>query len=676
MDKRLAVDIGGTFVDAVETDLESGSLTVEKTSTTPENPTAGVSESIDQLGVDLDEVGSFIHGTTLALNALLEREGAKTGIITNEGFRDIFELGRYNLPTEEMYNIRYKKPETIVPRRRRLGVPGRIGPDGSVIEPLDERIVQEKVEELVNEWDVESIAVVFLHAFKNPAHEQRVAEIIRREHADISVSVSSEIVNEHHEYERTSTTVLDAYIKPIFESYVETLDQRLSERGFDGSFLITRSGGGALTAESSKETPVHTILSGPAGGIIGATQVGKNTGNENIIAADMGGTSLDACVIQGGSPSVEHQSSLEHLPVMLPVYDIRTIGAGGGSIAWLDGELLKVGPKSAGAEPGPVCYGRGGTEPTVTDAALILGYLNPEKFLGGDMEVDLSGAREAMATKLADPLDSTPVDVSTGIFNVTVANTVGAIREITVERGLDPRDFSMFAYGGAGPMVIPTVARELGVGEVMIPRAPSVFSAWGMLMTDIVYDRSHTVLSPLQRVTADQLNDQLEKLEAEAKADLREDGYAAEQQRVERSIEMRYLGQEHTVDIPIDGPAETDSLKRRFEQRHEQRYGHQLEDPAEIVYLRVRGIGVNEKPRLQASGAQTGGSADEVSEAYCFAKDEMTDFDIYERNALGLDSRIDGPAIIREPTTTVVFHSDQVAHLDEYGHIVIKEVTQ
>lgn len=674
MAQRLAVDIGGTFVDAIRFDQDEQTIELEKAPTTETDPTEGVLDSIRKLGLDLESTDAFVHGTTLGINAFLEREGATTGIITNEGFRDIYEIGRTNLERDAMYDITYEKPETLARRRNRIGVPGRLTADGSEKVPLDEDAVREAASTLLEDRGVESLAICFLHSYANADHEQQAGAVIREAFPDATVSLSSDITNEYREYERTSTTVLDGYIKPIFESYVDRLGSKLHDGGFVGEFFITRSGGGALDAENAKTAPVHTILSGPAGGLIGATAVGGATGRENLIAVDMGGTSLDACVVEDGSPAVEYESKLGHLPVMIPVYDIRTIGAGGGSIAWLDAGLLKVGPKSAGADPGPICYGQGGTEPTLTDAALVLGYLDPDAFLGGEMELDSTAAREGIEEKLSAPLDTTLQDVSRGVFDVTLANTVGAIREITVEKGLDPRDFTMVAYGGAGPMFVPLLAREMNVGEVLIPQAPSVFSAWGMLMADVVYDYSQTHIKVLDEVSfEDDIEAEFETLEAEGMATLDEEGFSDDHQSFERSVEMRYFGQEHTVEVPADELDSIEELSERFNEVHQSRYGHTMDDPAQVVHIRVRAIGENDKPVLARQGERETTIDPHIGsrEAYCFATGREIQFDVYRRSGLTEADTVDGPCIIEEPTTTITMQSDQSATVDEFGHLII-----
>ena len=672
MSIRIAVDIGGTFVDAVAFDAEAGQLSVEKAPTTPGEPARGVMAAVAKLGIELSDVEAFLHGTTLGINAYLEREGARTGILTNEGFRDVYEIARTNVPRRAMYDLLYDKPEPLVPRRRRAGVPGRLGPDGTELEPLDEDAVARAADRLVEEEGVESLAVCFLHAYRNPDHERRAGEIVARRHPDVSLSLSSDITREYREYERTSTAVIDAYIKPIFASYVDRLRDALEAEGFDGIFLLARSGGGTLTVGAAKQAPVHTILSGPAGGLIGATHVARETGHPDLISVDLGGTSLDACVVEGGAPAVEYEANLEHLPIVIPVYDIRTIGAGGGSIAWLDGELLKVGPRSASADPGPMCYGRGGEEPTVTDAALVLGYLDPEAFLGGEMGLDGEAAHRGIG-EIAGPLEMSPLEAARGVYDVTVAKMVGAIREITVEKGLDPRDFSVLAYGGAGPMVVPLLGRETAIARVVVPRAPAAFSAWGMLNADVMHDFSRTEVALLSEMGAEEVEALFGPLEEEATAALAEEGFAEDAIRLERSVDMRYLGQEHTVEVPLEGLEGLEGLASRFEERHRSRYGHVMDDPPQVVHQRVRAVGHLEKPPLERASTGGGDGPSEVGsrEAYCFARGEVVDFAVHRRAGLAPGDAVAGPAIVLEPTTTVVLQSDQRAEVDAYGQLVI-----
>ena len=436
---QLSVDIGGTFVDAMELDQRTQQVRFRKASTTPDEPWRGVLDAVDALGTDLTQVGLFIHGTTLGLNAVLERRGGATGILTNEGMRDIFLIGRGNIPSSHMYDFTYDRPPPLVERRHTIGVRGRLDHRG----PRDRAARRRRGEgggrppRRARACGRSRCASCTPTAI--PRHEQRAAAIIREQHPDVTVSTSTSIVREYREYERTATTVLDAYIRPIFERYVTDLERELAARGFAGRFLIMRSGGGSMTADAARRSPTNTVLSGPAGGIIGGCHLAAALGREDVVTVDIGGTSLDACVIEGGAAASAFEAELEHYPLLIPIYDIRTIGAGGGSIAWLDGGLLKVGPRSAGAVPGPVCYGRGGTEPTVTDAAVCLGYVDPQSFLSGAMRLADDAARAAVEERLADPLGISVEHAAASVFDVLLARTVGAVRQITVERGHDPR---------------------------------------------------------------------------------------------------------------------------------------------------------------------------------------------------------------------------------------------
>ena len=673
MTYRLAVDIGGTFVDAVLFDVRNGVWRLEKSFTTPGNAAAGVNEAIKRLGINGGALDSFIHGTTLGLNTVLEHKGAVTGIITNAGFEDIFEMGRYNRDRSQMYSLEYDMRPPLVSKRMRLGVPCRMNAAGEELVPLDEVAVRRAVRELVEKWKVEAVAVCYLHAYRNPAHEQRTRDLIRAEWPALAVSISSDIVREYREYERSATTVVNAYIQPIFRRYIGSLEGTLAEQGFKGSFYITRSGGGALRARVSAATPVHTIFSGPAGGLIGTARLSEIIGRANIIAVDIGGTSTDACVVRDGAPTLKYQAELEKLPLMIPAYNISTIGAGGGSIARVEGGLLKVGPQSAGAEPGPICYGRGGKQPTFTDAAVELGYIDPDNFLGGEVKLDAAAARAGIVKQLADPLGLTSAEAARGVFDVLLARTVSAIREITVEEGFDPREFSMLAYGGAGPMFVPLVAREMDVQEVIVPQAPAGFSAWGMLMTDLMQEYSETTVGLLSHIGIDILRAVAQRLGREAGEDLARGGFAAADSSIEWAASLRYFGQEHTLDTPLEENDDIESLCRRFDALHKQRYGHVMTDPVQVVHARARGIGRTPRPRLRTIPRRSGGppSARATRKAFCFALRSLADFAVYDRDGLCDGDVVRGPAIVEEKTTTLVFFSDQRASVDKYGHLFI-----
>ena len=419
------------------------------------------------------------------------------------------------------------------------------------------------------------------------------------------MSTSTSIAREYREYERTATTVLDAYIRPIFERYVSDLERELADRGFAGRFLLMRSGGGAMTADAARVSPTNTVLSGPAGGIVGGCHLADVLGRHDLLTLDIGGTSLDACVIEGGAAASAFEAELEHYPLLVPIYDIRTIGAGGGSIAWLDGGLLKVGPRSAGADPGPVCYGRGGVAPTVTDAAVCLGYVDAASFLGGTMRLADDAARGAVEEHLAGPLGVSVVQAAAGVFDVLLARTVGAVRQITVERGHDPREFSLVAFGGAGPLIAPLLAEEMGIAEVVVPADPSGFSAWGMLGADVMDDVSRTVLALLDDLDADRLEALFAELADEAAESVRRQGVAAGDVVLERQIELRYLGQEHALPVSAGETIEVASLRKAFEELHLARYGHAMDNRLQVLNVRVRAIGRAERPAIPCSRRAT-----------------------------------------------------------------------
>lgn len=671
---RIAVDIGGTFVDAVEFDQNTGGIRLRKAPTTPGRPAEGVLEAIRRLGTPLAETALIVHGTTLGLNAVIERKGAVTGIITNAGFRDVFEIGRADVPREHMYDFAYQRPAPLVRRRHRIGVRGRIDARGRIVEALDEKGVRDAAAALVADG-VQAIAIAFLHSYRNPEHEERAEQIVNEAFPHIAVSVSSSITREYREVERTATAVLDACIRPIFGKYLGELRGALTDAGFKGRFLVMRSGGGAMLAEVAARVPLFTVMSGPAGGIIGASRLGKDLQRSRLLSLDYGGTSLDAAVIENAEPLVMYEAKLEHFPVLMPIFDIRCIGAGGGSIAWVQEGLLQVGPQSAGADPGPLAYRKGGTEPTTTDAALVLGYIDAERFLSGAMPLDIEASRAGLQRRIAGPLNTDNGTAAAGIFDVLIAKTVGAIREITVERGKDPREFSLLAFGGAGPMIAPMIAREVGAVEVIVPNVPAAFSAWGMLMSDLVFEVAQTDIRLLDESIWSQVDMSFAELEQRARAQLAEQGVAAAQRVTDRLIECRYVGQEHAIAVAVDAQMTAQTAVRRFNELHQERYGHALNAPVQVSTLRVRATGRLEKPPLLRIAASTSTAAPSPArrrEAYCFAQRGYRSFGVYERAALCAGDRIEGPAIIDEGTATTVVHTDQTLLVDEYGNLIIR----
>ncbi len=670
---RIAVDIGGTFVDAVAYDERTGQVRLHKAPTTPDEPARGVMAAIRGLLDDLSGVGAFVHGTTLGLNAILQRRGADVGLITNEGFRDILEIARGDVPPRQMYNFTYRPPAPLVPRRHRVGVPGRIDAQGAEVTPLDEDAVRQAARYLIDECGLRSIAICFLHSYLRPEHEQHAAEIIRAAYPDVLVSISSDVTREYREYERTSTVVLDAYIRPILGDYLRDLERRLADSGLDVPLHIMRSGGGAMTAQVARQAPLATVLSGPAGGIVGATFLARELGWDRVISFDAGGTSVDACVIVNGEPGDTYEAAIDDLPLLMPIFDIRTIGAGGGSIAWLDEGLLKVGPQSAGAVPGPVCYGAGGTEPTLTDAAMVLGYLDPADFLGGAMTVDPHAARRVIEERLATPLGLSVTEAAAGVFRVLLSRTVGALREITVERGLDPREFTLLAFGGAGALLAPMLAREMELERCVVPRAPGAFSAWGMLNSDLEYDFSTTVLAPLNDTVLASLTGTFDELARQADEVLAAQGVAPADRVLIRRYDLRYRGQEHTLAVEARPDDDAASLLARFSELHRARYGHSMPDPGEILTIRVRAVGRLPKPPLlpMPDGDGTSAKPDRYRDAYDVATGQMTSFAIYQREALAPGQTVTGPAVVEEGTSTTVIFSDQVLTVGRYGQLEV-----
>ncbi|MEX1295140.1 MAG: hydantoinase/oxoprolinase family protein [Candidatus Limnocylindrales bacterium] len=670
---RAAVDVGGTFTDVVALDTTSGALIVDKVETTPSEPSRGVLESLAKSGAPMDDIGYFVHGTTLALNALLTRNGARVAIVTTKGFRDVFELGRTD--REPMYDLTYRKPESLVPRSRVFEAPERLAWDGSVLEPVDIDAVR-AVAERISAAEVQAVAVCLLHSYSNPEHEVAVGQVLREELPGVDITLSHELLRVYREYERTSTSVLDAYVKPVVRHYLDMLGDELVERGFTGHFLMMRSGGGAMTVDAAKERPVNLVLSGPAGGVVGAAAFAELVGAPNLITLDMGGTSLDAAIIIGGQPTVTTAATFQGLPVSLPTLDINTIGAGGGSIGWVDaGDHLQVGPQSAGADPGPASYGRGGTEPTVTDAALAAGYLGSDTALGGELTLDRELAAGSM-TPIAEKMGISGDDVAAGMLRIATTKVVGAVREITVERGHSPADFAILSFGGAGGIIAADTARELGVPRVIVPPGPGAFSAMGMLMADVAHDLARTRITDLAAVDAEGLEADYRELESLAEAALESDGFAETDRALARTADIRYQGQEHTVAIPLPAgvidEALAAELREAFGVAHETQYGHRTEDPVEIVTIRVRGSGLVPRPQLPRMAPGDATPVARTRRGVWRGGDlGRVDYAVYERDALTLGSRLDGPAVIEERTATTVIHAGDSLSVGEHGELDI-----
>ncbi|MCU1806368.1 hydantoinase/oxoprolinase family protein [Cytobacillus firmus] len=676
---RVATDIGGTFTDLVYVN-EEGEIGVAKSHTTPPNFEKGVIDVIEKSGIDQTAIQTFIHGTTVIINALTERKGVKTGLITTKGFRDVLEIARGNRP--DLFNVRYQKPVPFVERYLRQEVEERLNYKGEVLSSLNKERLKEIIQ-YFKEQEVEAIAVAYLHSYVNPAHEIETVNMVKELWPEVAVTASHEVTKEWREYERTSTTVLNSYVKPIAASYVNRLHNKLIENETDSQNYIMQSNGGTTTFNSAKQTPINMVESGPVAGIYGAAVLGEILDEKNIIAFDIGGTTAKCSLINQGEVKVSTDYFIEKnersagYPIKVPVVDIVEIGNGGGSIAWIDGAgSLKVGPQSAGALPGPVAYGQGGTEPTTTDANLITGRLSPENF---DYEVDLDKVKAAIKEKVADHFGMSVEDAALGIIRIANSNMLNALKLISVRKGHNPREFSLVAFGGGGSMHAPALAKELGVKKVIVPVASSVFSAWGMLMTDLRHDYIQTYIRRLNQLDPSELNKEWNSIETQALKQYQEEGVSEDDVLFTRFADIRYLGQEHTVKVPVpngEWSEETISeVVERFGDLHEQHYTFKLEGtPTEIVNLHLTAFGKVLKPelkRLTSTSSDAHEAYKETRPVY-FEESGWVETKVYYRSLFGKGMKISGPAIVEEPSASTVIYPDQSLTVDEYGNLIIE----
>lgn len=680
---RVATDIGGTFTDLVAVD-DQGKTILTKSHTTPPNFEEGVIKVIQKSGVCPQEIKDFIHGTTTIINALTERKGAKTALITTKGFRDVLEIARCNRP--DLFNMVFAKPRPFIPRYLRQEVEERVSFDGKIITPLNEDDIRTAVEYFKKE-KVEAIAVCYINSYANDEHEKRTVELIRRLWPEVFVTSSIEVTKEWREYERTSTIALNSYVMPVASSYIDNLDRRLKGTGCHAKEYIMQSNGGTTTFEQAKQTPINMVESGPVAGVYGSAILGKMIGEKNIIAFDVGGTTAKCSLIDNGEVKVtteyriERTESYAGYPIMAPVVDIVEIGNGGGSIAWIDeAGSLKVGPQSAGAVPGPVAYGIGGTEPTTTDACLVTGRLSAENF---DNPVDMDAVRTAIQEKVGDAFGMDTDEAAMSILRVAEANMYNALKLISVRRGYDPRDFTMVAFGGGGPMHCAYLAKELNIRKVIVPIAAPVFSAWGMLMTDVRHDYIQTNICRMNEVSAEELNDMWKSLLSQAQEQFEKEGVQKENIVCNYIADMRYMGQEHTVKVnvpPIPWSEETkEEIIQRFHDTHEHFYTFRLIDtPTEIVNLHLVAYGRLTKPELAKIPAQEGSvenAEKEIRKVY-FAEDGWMDTPVYLREKLGSGAVLDGPVIVEEAAASAVVAKGQRITVDDYGNLIIETEVQ
>jgi N-methylhydantoinase A len=688
---RVASDVGGTFTDNVAYDEETKRVTVAKVPTTPENRALGTVQGLKRAlelqgagGADVEYVG---HGMTTATNAVIQRKGGRTALVTNEGFRDILLIGRQDRPS--LYDIRQTRPQPLVPREDCHTVRGRLDPRGREVTPLDEDGVR-AIAARLKEGGIEAVAICFLHAYANPMHERRARRILVEALPGVPVCASTDILAEFREYERTSTVVLNAFLMPIMEHYLASLTELLADPakglglGAEVPVMIMEASGGLMTVATARERPVHTVLSGPAGGVVASAHVAKLSGFPDIITMDMGGTSTDISLILGGAPQVTREASLERTPIRIPVIDINAIGAGGGSIAWIDdGGALRVGPMSAEAIPGPACYGRGGAQPTVTDANLVLGRFGGETRLGGELTLDEGAARRAIEARIAGPLGLDLVTAAAGILRVANATMGRGIRVVSIERGHDPRGLTLVPFGGAGPMHGSPVARDLSIPRLLVPPTPGILCALGLLVADLRHDLSQTQLTAHADFTAGDARASFEPLLEQARYLLAGDRVAPERRQVEMHVDMRYIGQSFELPIPVVGfrQGQWASLVPAFHAEHHRRYGHS--DPAapvEIVSLGVTARGVidtPELPRPEHGGAAPPDAALAGSRRVYFEAADPTggdwhDCPIWRREALLAGNEIAGPAIVEEISATTVLYPGDRARIDDCGSLIVE----
>ena len=687
MGLRIGVDVGGTFTDFLVVD-EAGNAEIHKTSTTPDDPSIGFFRGLQkaagrrgwQLDDFLQQVETIVHGTTITTNATLTGDGANTGFITTKGFRDVLNMRR---GLKERQFEKYSPPPALVERSHIRAVEERINVTGDILTPLNEADVRSAAQ-YFREEGIEAVAVSFLWSFRNPVHELRVKEILEQELPGIYVSLSTEILPQIRLYERNSTTALNAYVGPVLTRYISRLLSQLETRTFTGNLLIMQSNGGVMSPQVAQRFASNTLLSGPAGAPMAGVFYGNTHGFKNVITIDMGGTSFDVALVKDAEPGVTTEGMIGEHRIASPILDIHTIGAGGGSIAWIDrGGLLAVGPKSAGAAPGPACYGRGGTLPTVTDAQYVLGYLDPAYFEEGELQFDAGAARTAIDEHIAQPLSMDPVAAADGIYQLVNNNMAAALGVVSVERGYDPREFVLVVAGGAGPIHAAAIARELDIPLILIPRESSVFCAAGMLISDLKHDYVRTCAMDIDRVDTGQVNALFAEMTENARQTLESEAVSDERIEVKYSADLRYIGQFNEVEVPLPKGGELADRSVRdlcaaFHSKHDSLYGYSMPDAdVELINLRITARGKTEKPaqeKHERSGADPNhallGSRD------AWFDDGFADTPVYDGLKLVNGNRVTGPAIVVQPTTTIIVPPDFALLCDEYNNYLMYPVTR
>ena len=698
---RIGVDIGGTFTDGTLVDSISGRVTTSKVLSTPYDPASGFISAVQKL-LDLDDsvkpeaVEHVVHATTVATNAIIEGKTAKTAFVTTEGFRDMLEIARQIRPS--LYDLQFEKPAPLVPRQLCFEVPERLDAKGQVVTPLDEAELDEVVDRIA-ESGVEAVAVCLLHSYRNGDHEQRIGKAIAAKLPNVIISLSSEVVPEFREYLRASTTVINSSVAPIVRTYLASISKKLHALNITSELLVMQSSGGVYPAAAASENPVFMVESGPAAGAVAAASLGTALGYPNVISFDMGGTTAKASLIRNGQPNITKDYSVggaaqngtgafggaSGYPIRTPVVDLVEIGAGGGSIAWVDsGGALRVGPQSAGADPGPVCYGLGGEQPTITDANLVLGRLDPAYFAGGEMSLNLDAAREAIRTQCAEPLGLSVEEAAHGIVEIANTAMVNALRLVSVQRGHDPRDFMLVGFGGAGPAHAVRLAEQAGIPRVLIPQGPGTASALGLLVTDVRMEGSSTLIIRSDEIEHSRIASEFDRLEAAGREAHSVAASASGTPLFERTIEMRYWGQSFELSVPAPSSSTIDQawmneLTESFHDAHEMAYGFRAKDePVELVNLRLTTIGKIVRPQMQklkSIGTDVFVAFKGERPVY-FAENSgekgVVQTPVYDRSKLPAGAVFEGPAIIEEPDCTTVIHPAWTVTVDEFGNLEIE----
>ncbi len=680
MKLRIGIDTGGTFTDVCLFEEESGRVAVTKLSSTPDDPSRsilnGIATILNQENGKSSEVTYFAHGTTVATNALIQHTGARTGLITTEGFRDLLELGRQKRP--DLYDLQVDKPVPLVPRDLRLEVKERTTYDGRSESSLNrEAVIQ--ASRTLKAQGVKSVAICFLYSYLNPSHEKLAQEILKEEIPDVYICSSHEVLPQFREYERLSTVVINAYLGPVIEEYIQRLEIQLKQSGIQAGAYITQSNGGIISLETARHHSVRTVLSGPSAGVVGATYVGTLAGFKNLITFDMGGTSTDVSLVENGHVKVTGEMEVQGYPIRVPTLEVNTVGAGGGSVAWIDrGGHLKVGPHSMGAVPGPACYGLGNEEPTVTDANVLLRTLHPEYLLGGRMRIDAKAASDAIE-RTAQRLGMNPTEVAQGVISLVTSNMARAIRVVSVGKGYDPRDFTLVAFGGAGPLHAARLAKELSIPRVLVPEVPGILCALGLLATDIRSDYTLTHILEANPTAILEMKSFFTELETRAHQWLDEEGVEEKDRVYHYSVDMRYRGQNYELKVPLEreelNGGDITPLVQRFHSLHEQNYGYSAkEEPAQLVTFCLEALGRVPKVTLKTypkDGTDSHHALKDRRQVFLEETGDFSDCPVYQRNLLKHGNIITGPAIVEQMDSTTLILPGQEALIDPYHNIVI-----